>query len=200
MAVRVVRFPERPGVVEEEIAPADNLGGSESGAAALRNRWEVASKLPPSAGSPIRERTTRWTADWRGARGADRGVLTGSEQPKHTGPSTMAELSSETAPAALTREGGWERAERMGAEAVRQPDWIGRIVGLLVFSLGVVLLVIVFVSTSRLERLVPAPGQRLDQWAIQFGVKLASLFISGLIASMIAGRGAQLYAAANRAL
>jgi hypothetical protein len=89
----------------------------------------------------------------------------------------------------------------MASEGVaRRPDWLGRGIGLAVFTIGVVLLVFVFVQASRLTARVPVQGQKLDQWAIQFGVYIVQLFVCGLVASWIAGRGAQLYAAANRAL
>jgi len=87
-------------------------------------------------------------------------------------------------------------------EGGRGPDWVGRGIGLAVFALGIALLVVVFVWTSQLAQLVPEPGLKQDwiAWAVRFGVRIATLFISGLVASWIAGRGAQLYAAANRAL
>lgn len=85
-------------------------------------------------------------------------------------------------------------------EGKRQPDWLGRSIGLAVFAGGIVLLIVVFVWTNQLGALLPKPGQQLDKWAIQFGIQIVRLFVSGLLASWIAGRGAQLYAAANRAL
>ncbi len=85
-------------------------------------------------------------------------------------------------------------------ERSRQPDWVGRGIGLAVFTGGIILLVVVFVGTYRLGEMLPKPGEKLDQWAIAFGVQIARLFVSGLVASWIAGRGAQLYAAAGRAL
>jgi multisubunit Na+/H+ antiporter MnhB subunit len=85
-------------------------------------------------------------------------------------------------------------------ERARQPDWLGRGIGLAVFAAGIILLVLVFIWTNQLTALLPEVGQPLDQWAIRFGVNIARLFVSGVVASWIAGRGAQLYAASNRAL
>jgi hypothetical protein len=88
----------------------------------------------------------------------------------------------------------------MVSEGARQPDWLGRGIGLAVFAGGIVLLILVFTWTNQLVSLLPEAGQKLDQWAIKFGVHLARLFVCGLLGSWIAGRGAQMYAAANRAL
>jgi hypothetical protein len=88
----------------------------------------------------------------------------------------------------------------MMPEGGRQPDWTGRGIGLAVFAGGIILLVWVFVGINQLASLLPVQGQDLQGWAIKFGVQIARLFVSGLVASWIAGRGAQLYAAANRAL
>lgn len=85
-------------------------------------------------------------------------------------------------------------------ERSRQPDWVGRGIGLAVFAVGIVLLVWVFIGTNRLGEMVPKPEQKLQDWAIAFGVQIARLFVSGMVASWISGRGAQLYAAAGRAL
>lgn len=90
----------------------------------------------------------------------------------------------------------------MATEGVgRRADWVGRGVGLAVFAGGIILLIVVFVWTHQLGDQMP---QRGEAWqvtdGIRFGVAVAKLFISGLVASWIAGRGAQLYAAANRAL
>lgn len=83
----------------------------------------------------------------------------------------------------------------------RQPDWLGRSVGLAVFAGGIVLLVVVFVQILQLGNRVPPTGIRLDwHWGVGFGVNIVSLLVAGLVASWIAGRGAQLYAAANRAV
>ena len=86
-------------------------------------------------------------------------------------------------------------------EGGRKPDWVGRGIGLAVFALGIVLLIIVFIWSNGLMRLAPQAGQKVTwEWATTFGIGVARLFVMGLIASWIAGRGAQLYAAANRAL
>lgn len=85
-------------------------------------------------------------------------------------------------------------------ERSRQPDWVGRGLGLAVFTGGIILLVWVFIETNRLGVMLPRPDQKLQDWAIAFGVQIARLFVSGLVASWISGRGAQLYAAAGRAL
>jgi len=89
----------------------------------------------------------------------------------------------------------------MASEGARRADWFGRIIGLAVFLAGIVLLVVVFIWTNQLEGIRPKPGDRVDaSWGIGFGIRIAQLFIAGLLASWIAGRGAQMYAAANRAL
>lgn len=88
----------------------------------------------------------------------------------------------------------------MGGGRGRQPDWIGRGIGLVVFAVGIALLATVFVGTYRLGDSLPSPGQRLDQWALGLGVQALRLFASGLVASWIASRGAQMYAAAGAAL
>jgi hypothetical protein len=89
----------------------------------------------------------------------------------------------------------------MVSEGARSPDWLGRGIGLAVFFLGIVLLILVFVWTSKLSTQVP---KRLDEMNLAFyvriGVQVVQLFVLGLVASWISGRGAQLYAAANRAL
>lgn len=88
----------------------------------------------------------------------------------------------------------------MTSAGSRQPDWLGRTIALVVFLAGIVLLVLVFIWTNQLGKMLPRPGEKLDGWAIGFGVQIARLFVSGLVASWIAGRGAQLYAAAGRAI
>ncbi len=95
-------------------------------------------------------------------------------------------------------------------EGGTQPDWVGRGIGLVVFFTGIVLLVVVFVLTNTWlgglipdQKALPKPGPELTAWLAAGGVTLvvrfAQLFILGLIGAWIAGRGAQLYAAANRA-
>jgi hypothetical protein len=91
--------------------------------------------------------------------------------------------------------------ERM-ARAAQGPDWFGRSVGLIGFFVGIGLLVVVFVLTTIwLGELKPPAGVKVDYWA-QHGatmvVRISQLFIMGFVASWIAGRGAQMYAAANR--
>lgn len=89
----------------------------------------------------------------------------------------------------------------MASEGARGPDWWGRGIGLAVFFLGIALLILVFFWTSGLAGLVPkTPAELNAPYGIKVGLEIARLFVSGLIASWIAGRGAQLYAAANRAL
>lgn len=82
------------------------------------------------------------------------------------------------------------------------PDWFGRSVGLIGFFAGIAMLGVVFVLTSVwLGELKPPAGARPDYWAQQGAtmvVRVAQLFIMGFVASWIAGRGAQMYAAANR--
>jgi len=64
-----------------------------------------------------------------------------------------------------------------------------------------VLLIVVFAWTQQLDAQLPAGGKPLEITdGVRFGVAVIKLFVSGLIASWIAGRGAQLYAAAGRAL
>jgi hypothetical protein len=89
----------------------------------------------------------------------------------------------------------------MTSEGGRGPDWWGRGVGLVVFFLGIALLIVVFFWTLALSKLIPTT-EKVDLTAlgIRLGVELGRLFVSGLVASWIAGRGAQLYGAANRAL
>jgi hypothetical protein len=82
------------------------------------------------------------------------------------------------------------------------PDWFGRSVGLIGFFVGIGLLVVVFVLTSIwLAAPNPPAGVKAEYWA-QPGatmlIRVAQLFIMGFVASWIAGRGAQMYAAANR--
>jgi len=88
------------------------------------------------------------------------------------------------------------------SEGARKTDWVGRGVGLAVFAGGILLLVLVFVWTNQqlgagLPRLDPKDPLA---WVTGFGIQVGRLSISWLVASSIAGRGAQMYAAANRAL
>jgi hypothetical protein len=85
-----------------------------------------------------------------------------------------------------------------------KPDWLGRAVGLAVFLLGIGLLVSVFVMTNQTLAGTPVvpPGQKPDWGPLvaRLGVTFARLLLLGFIASWIAGRGAQLYAASGHAL
>lgn len=94
------------------------------------------------------------------------------------------------------------RAESFGVTGLKQQsDWIGKGIGLGVFCLGIIGLVVVFVLTARMTGPGMAAGQSPDlRWAAGLGVDLFKLFICGLVSSWIAGRGAQLYAAASRNL
>jgi hypothetical protein len=82
-----------------------------------------------------------------------------------------------------------------------QPDWLGRLVGLIVFVLGIGLLVAVFVMTNRALADVPTvPAGKTIDWGV-LGARLATTFarllLLGFVASWIAGRGAQMYAASG---
>lgn len=88
-------------------------------------------------------------------------------------------------------------------EGARRPDWVGRGIGLAVFAGGIILLVVVFFWIGRLQQpVLPAGDVKLDRWLAQGGlgllVEVARLVMSGLVASWIASRGAQMYAAAGR--
>lgn len=82
------------------------------------------------------------------------------------------------------------------------PDWLGRVTGLVVFFIGVILLVVVFFMTGSLLSVrpgeVPRTPEALPGFAIDLGLRFGRLFLMGFVAGLIAGRGAQLYAAANR--
>ncbi len=84
----------------------------------------------------------------------------------------------------------------------RGPDWFGRTVGLIVFFAGIAMLAVVFVLTSSwLGALTPRGPASVDYWArsgATMAIRVAQLLIMGFVASWIAGRGAQMYAAANR--
>jgi len=95
---------------------------------------------------------------------------------------------------------------RMSDTSRRQPDWLGRITGLLVFVAGIALLAAVFMwSNEQLGRIAPPVGGEFDiardgaRLGIDFLIAVAKLFLMGFVASWIAGRGAQMYAAANSA-
>lgn len=89
----------------------------------------------------------------------------------------------------------------MASEGTRGPDWVGRGIGLAVFAGGIGLLALVFFWTNQLGAGIPPDLKKLEVGEmVRFGVTVARLLVSGLVASWIAGRGAQLYGAANRAL
>ena len=83
-----------------------------------------------------------------------------------------------------------------------RPDWVGRGVGLLVFVLGIGLLVGVFVMTNGALGEIPSvPAGKTIDWGVlgaRLGTTFARLLLLGFVASWIAGRGAQMYAAAGR--
>ena len=88
----------------------------------------------------------------------------------------------------------------MAFEGKSGPDLTGRIIGLAVFLVGIGLLVIVFIWTNR--TLLPPPGnpkQQIDwgRTGVTLAWDLARLFLLGFLAAAIAGRGAQMYAAAG---
>jgi hypothetical protein len=92
----------------------------------------------------------------------------------------------------------------MAGYASDKTDWLGRLVGLGVFLLGIGLLVSVFVMTNRTlgETPVLPSGQKPD-WGLlgtRLGMTFARLLLLGFVASWIAGRGAQLYAASGHTL
>ncbi len=89
----------------------------------------------------------------------------------------------------------------MAFEGRGSVDWPGRLIGLAVFLIGIGLLVMVFIWTN--QTLVAPAGSAKEaiNWG-RLGTQLAwdigRLFLLGFIAAAIAGRGAQLYAAAGR--
>lgn len=93
------------------------------------------------------------------------------------------------------------RQEASMFRELRDPDWFGRSIGLVVFFSGIAMLGVVFVLTCIwLGELKPPSSAAID-WArngATMAVRVAQLFIMGFVASWVAGRGAQMYAAANR--
>lgn len=85
-----------------------------------------------------------------------------------------------------------------------KPDWLGRVVGLVVFLLGIGLLVSVFVMTNQALSETPVfPTGSKPDWGMlgtRLGMTFARLLLLGFVASWIAGRGAQLYAASGHTL
>ena len=84
---------------------------------------------------------------------------------------------------------------------MRSVDWPARLIGLAVFLTGVGLLVMVFVWTNQTLTAPPIDPAQPFPWA-SLGTRLAwdlgRLFLLGFLASAIAGKGAQLYAASGR--
>jgi hypothetical protein len=91
----------------------------------------------------------------------------------------------------------------MATFVAHETDWLGRVIGLVVFLVGIGLLVAVFVMTNRdLANESLHAGGPID-WSSMGAsliVRLGRLFLLGFLASWIAGRGAQMYAASNRAV
>jgi hypothetical protein len=88
--------------------------------------------------------------------------------------------------------------------AARETDWLGRVIGLVVFLVGIGLLIAVFIMTNTAladTPVLPRTKQGIDwvPFLLSFATRLGRLFLLGFIASWIAGRGAQMYAASNRA-
>lgn len=90
----------------------------------------------------------------------------------------------------------------MAWDPKRPVDWPARVIGLAVFLTGIGLLVMVFVWTNRTLAAPEVDPKQPINWGI-LGTRLAwdlgRLFLLAFIASAIAGKGAQLYAAAGRA-
>lgn len=90
----------------------------------------------------------------------------------------------------------------MGFELRRSTDWPARVIGLAVFLTGVGLLVLVFIWASH-SLAAPEVDTRQPPNLALLGTRLAwelgRLFLLGFVASMIAGRGVQMYAVAGRA-
>src|SRR5919202_1482738 len=90
----------------------------------------------------------------------------------------------------------------MTVDSKRGVDWPARVIGLAVFLMGIGLLVLVFVWTNRTLAPPTVDAKQPINWGIlgtRLGWDLGRLFLLGYIASAIAGKGAQLYAAAGRA-
>ncbi len=86
----------------------------------------------------------------------------------------------------------------------RQPDFWARLLALLTFGLGVVLMVLVFVWASRVFNELgvgkelalhsnPSDRTPLAEWATRWVLRVALLFVLGYVASLIAARGANFY-------
>ncbi len=83
----------------------------------------------------------------------------------------------------------------------RPVDWPARVIGLAVFLTGVGLLLLVFVWANQSLASPPGAPNEPVNWA-SMGTRLAwdlgRLIVLGFVASVIAGRGVQLYAVAGR--
>jgi hypothetical protein len=92
----------------------------------------------------------------------------------------------------------------MATFVAHEADWLGRVIGLIVFLVGIGLLVAVFVMTNReLADASLHTGSGPIDWSSMGAsliVRLGRLLLLGFVASWIAGRGAQMYAASNRAV
>jgi hypothetical protein len=90
----------------------------------------------------------------------------------------------------------------MAFELRRTADWPARVIGLAVFLTGIGLLVLVFIWASH-SLAAPAVDTREPPNLAFLGTRLAwelgRLFLLGFVASVIAGRGVQMYAVAGRA-
>jgi hypothetical protein len=88
----------------------------------------------------------------------------------------------------------------MDFDARRSGDWPARVIGLAVFLTGIGLLILVFIWTNR-TLAAPQVDPKQFNWSILvtgLAWDLGRLFLLGFLASAIAGKGAQLYAAAGR--
>src|SRR5438045_3955464 len=90
----------------------------------------------------------------------------------------------------------------MAFEPRRSADWPARVIGLAVFLTGVGLLVLVFIWANQSLAAPALDTKKPPNWAF-LGTRLAwdlgRLFLLAFVASSIAGRGVQMYAAAGRA-
>jgi hypothetical protein len=88
----------------------------------------------------------------------------------------------------------------MASFVARETDWLGRVIGLVVFLVGIGLLIAVFVMANRELAGTPIQAGSPIDWSTMGAtllMRLGRLFLLGFVASWIAGRGAQLYAASN---
>ena len=95
---------------------------------------------------------------------------------------------------------------------MRKDDLIGRLIGIIVFLLGIGLLAFVFATAyswfttpSAGLAISPTPGStapataQLGQSAVVLLVKIGLLIVMTIVGSLLAGRGVQLYFAATSA-